>query len=107
MLSLREAMDQLLRESFVRPATMVSQRAGMNGIPVDIRGTDDEFVVTATLPGVRPEDVRIHVEGDTLTITGDVREESESSGEPAGRCKRRRARGRPGRASRADAAGRG
>ncbi|HET9014425.1 MAG TPA: Hsp20/alpha crystallin family protein [Thermomicrobiaceae bacterium] len=75
MLSLRDAMDQLLRESFVRPATMLSQRSGMGGMPLDVRETDDDYVVRATMPGVKPDDVHIQIKGDTLTISGDMREE--------------------------------
>jgi HSP20 family protein len=39
-------------------------------VPVDAYTTDDEVVVIASVPGVRPEDVHITFEGDTLTIQG-------------------------------------
>jgi HSP20 family protein len=36
--------------------------------PVDIQETDDEFLVEADLPGVRPEDVTIDLQGKDLRI---------------------------------------
>lgn len=44
--------------------------------PVDVYQTDDAIVVKASLPGVKPEDIDISVTGDTLTIRGEVHEES-------------------------------
>ena len=41
-------------------------------LPIDAYSTDDEIVVTASLPGVKPEDVSITVEGDSLTIKGEI-----------------------------------
>lgn len=83
LLSLRQAMDRLLEDSFVRP------RGGWNGptgeaspLPLDISTGADALVVEAALPGVRPEDVEITVEEGTLTIRGSSRtERSEGQGE--------------------------
>ena len=87
LVSLREAMNNLLEESFVRP------RGGEGGGPqgggtpaglaVDIRETPEAFVVRASVPGARPEDVDITVLGDILRISGQHREGQESQGENA------------------------
>ena len=45
------------------------------------RETEDEFVVKASLPGVKPDDVQITVHGDTLTIRGESKAEEEKKGE--------------------------
>ncbi|MFO7271596.1 Hsp20/alpha crystallin family protein [Sphaerobacter thermophilus] len=80
MMSLREAMDQLLRESFVRPATSMLRSGSLGmGIPLDVRETDDAYIVKATMPGVRPDDVSIQITGNTLQISGETREEYEQS----------------------------
>lgn len=80
VVSLREAMDQLLRESFVRPSQAMLRGAGMGmGMPLDVRETDDEYIVTATMPGVRPNDVNIEIKSDTLHISGETREEHEQT----------------------------
>lgn len=44
---------------------------------VDICETAEAIIVEVELPGVRREDVRIEVEGDTLRITGERRTTSE------------------------------
>ena len=42
--------------------------------PVDLHETDDRYVLTAEIPGLRQEDVRIHVEDGRLTLAGSRRE---------------------------------
>jgi HSP20 family protein len=63
-------MDQLFEESFVKPGTWQFGEGQM--VPMDVRATNDEVVVEAVLPGVKPEEVEITMEGNTLTITGDT-----------------------------------
>jgi HSP20 family protein len=40
-------------------------------LPLDAYVTADEIIVLANMPGVKPEDVEITIEGDTLTIRGE------------------------------------
>lgn len=78
MVSLRDAMDRLFEESFVRPSGRSS--FGTNGgltVPVDMYETDDSLVVSASVPGLQPEDVDISISGNTLTIKGEFRSEQE------------------------------
>ena len=42
--------------------------------PVDLHETDDHYVVTAEVPGLRKEDVQIHVQDGRLTLSGARRE---------------------------------
>jgi HSP20 family protein len=42
---------------------------------VDIEETDDAYVVSAELPGIRREDVDIELVGSELTISGEVKDE--------------------------------
>lgn len=51
--------------------------------PVDIQETDDEFLVEADLPGVRPEDVSVDLQGRELRIGGEYGTEATSGGQPA------------------------
>jgi len=46
--------------------------------PVDMYQTEDEVIVKATIPGVKPEDLQISVAGDVLTIRGEVKQEEET-----------------------------
>jgi HSP20 family protein len=78
-ISLRDAMNTLLQESFVRPGSVLAQE-GPALLPLDISESDEEYVVKASLPGVRPEDVQITVHGDTLTIRGESKADEEKEG---------------------------
>jgi HSP20 family protein len=70
LMPLREAMDRLVQDSLVRPFGWM----GGTGVPVDVEETDDAYVVTASLPGWKPEDVNVTVQEGTLTISGEHQE---------------------------------
>jgi len=78
-ISLRDAMNSLLQESFVRPGGVPAQN-GLATLPLDVCETENDFVVKAALPGVKPEDVQITVHGDTLTIRGESKAEESRKG---------------------------
>ena len=71
LLSLRQAMDRLFEESFVNPRTWTWGEHQL--VALDVYATDEDLVVEANLPGVKPEEVDITVEGNTLTIAGETR----------------------------------
>lgn len=76
MLSLREAMSNLLEDSYVAPRGM---HAGINSnLALDVKEQADDFVITAALPGVKPEDVDISVLGETLRIQAQIKEVREA-----------------------------
>jgi HSP20 family protein len=78
--SLSDAMNTLFRESFIRPSSVPGQ-ASPGLLPLDVSENENEFVVKASLPGVKPEDVQITVHGDTLTIQGETRADDEKKGD--------------------------
>jgi len=69
MLSLHEAMDRLADSSAYGWSHQDSGER-IARLPIDAYSTDNEIIVTAALAGVKPEDVEITVEGDSLTIKG-------------------------------------
>jgi HSP20 family protein len=72
-LTLREAMNRLFEDSFVGSGT--DRNGGQQGdmrLPIEAYTSDQEIVVRAAVPGLKPEDVEITVEGDTLTIRGEL-----------------------------------
>jgi HSP20 family protein len=74
MMSLREAMDRLFDDAFTRPISV----SGVSGMPaIDMYQTNDDVVVKATLPGLKAEDVDITVTGETLTLRGEFKQETE------------------------------
>ncbi len=76
MTSLRDAIDRLFEDSFVRPSRFWLD-GGRIDVPIDMYQTSDNVVVKASLPGFKPEEVDISVTEDTLTIKGQHREEKE------------------------------
>jgi HSP20 family protein len=72
MITLREAMDQLFNESFPRTR---GQQAGnyVWQLPLDAYATEDAIVLTADVPGLKPEELDVTLEGDTLTIRGEIK----------------------------------
>jgi HSP20 family protein len=80
--SLSDAVGQLLRESFIRPGGGGHAGApAVASLPLDVVENENEFVIRASLPGIKPEDVQITVHGDTLTIRGESKFEEEKKGE--------------------------
>ena len=74
LLTLRQAMDRLFEESYVRPGTW--WRSDTQGVlPLDVIATKEALVVKAAVPGIRPEDVDITITGDNLSITATHNEE--------------------------------
>ena len=74
MMSLREAMDQLINDAFTRPVSM----SGGSIIPaIDLYQNDDSVVVKAALPGLKADDVQISVTADVLTLRGEFKQENE------------------------------
>ena len=70
-----QAMHELMNQMVSRSAYGWSnQDSGerMVRLPIDAYSTDNEIIVTAALAGVMPENVEITVEGDNLTIRGEI-----------------------------------
>jgi len=70
-------MDQLFEESVVRPRPRRRQGEELHEqlyrLPLDVYTTPEEITVVASLPGLTPDEVDIAIEGDTLTIRGELR----------------------------------
>src|SRR5262245_10807465 len=79
VVSLRDAVNSLFQESFVRPTGLFS--GGQGVLPVDVCETEGEFRVKAPLAGVKPEDVQITVQGDTVTLRAETKADEEKKGE--------------------------
>jgi len=78
LISLRDAMDRLFEDSFVRPGSRLVPTQGLGSLAVDMIETEDDVVLKASIPGVKPEDIDISVTGDTLTIKGETKLEEET-----------------------------
>lgn len=81
MVSLREAVHSLLQESLVPPSGARLERGATTfTLPLDITEAENDFVVTASMPGIKPEDVQTTVLGGTFTIRGESKTDDEQNG---------------------------
>jgi HSP20 family protein len=78
MLSLRDAMERLFQESFVRAGHALASASG-EPILLDVADAGGRYLIRASLPGVQPDDVHLSVQGETLTIRGERKPEQTES----------------------------
>ena len=72
LVRLSDAMDRMLDESWARPAFPARAEREFR-LPLDVYTTPSEIVLTANVPGLKPEDVQVTLEGDTLSIYGEFK----------------------------------
>ena len=89
VVTLREAMDRLFEDSFIRPNTWTGLPAGQIAVPVDLWETPEAYHLRADLPGLTAEDIDINVTADTVAIAGELKGQTDVSGEGYLRQERR------------------
>jgi HSP20 family protein len=74
---LRDRMDRLFQNVFAEPwrEFVYPESAGGWMPDVDVKETDRGIEVVAELPGMDPAEIQISAQGNTLTISGEKREE--------------------------------
>jgi len=68
-------MDDLFR-GFFKPVRREGGRTPVT-IKVDVTETKDGYTVHAEMPGMKKENINVEIEGDQVTITGEVKREWE------------------------------
>lgn len=86
--TLRQAVDRMFDEGG-RPWRFANGGGSEGYFPVDLLETNDDVIVKASLPGVKPEDIDISVTGQLLTLKGESREDVEERVENYYRRERR------------------
>ena len=71
IMTLREAMDRFIGENY-RPVRWGDSIPTCQ-LPIDVYVTNEDVVVTASVAGVDPDKVDITLDGDTLTIKGEIK----------------------------------
>ena len=72
MMTVRDAMDRWLQQSISGTGQLLSN-IRPESIPIDVVERDDSFEVRAAVPGVKPEDVEVTVQGERVTIRAEAR----------------------------------
>ncbi len=78
MMTLRDAMDRLFDEAVTRPFGQTDGWHGAGAPLVDMFETENDVVIKAALPGLKADDVQINITGETLTIKGETKEQTET-----------------------------
>jgi HSP20 family protein len=68
-------MDELFR-GFFKPVRFDGPRAPVT-IKMDVTENDKGYLVHAEMPGVKKEDIHVDIDGDQVTITAEVKRETE------------------------------
>ena len=73
---LDDAFDDFFRGFFVRPVNYESP-AGAAQFRVDVTENDNAYTLRADIPGVKKDDIQITIDGDTVAVTAEVKNEKE------------------------------
>lgn len=76
---LEQLFDRMSRQFDQSAGEMETGMWGMREMNVDVEDRDDEFVVTADLPGFEKEDMDVKLADDMLKIKADREERTEES----------------------------
>jgi HSP20 family protein len=76
---LRDAMNQLLEESFVPSRTGRTTNGTMvRPLPLDVFATQDEAVIIAAVPGMNPQNLEVTINQNVVTLAGSIPSAAES-----------------------------
>lgn len=75
MRRMHETLDRMFDRALLGSWWDGADGAGL--LPIDLYETDEEIVIKAAAPGLKPEDLNISITGDTVNIHGEVVEERE------------------------------
>lgn len=79
LLDIREEMNRLFNEFFSE--NLGRRTEGFWGPRVDVLERDDEILLTAELPGVSKDDIKVTLQDNVLTLKGEKRQERERKDE--------------------------
>ncbi|MBN2258639.1 MAG: Hsp20/alpha crystallin family protein [Anaerolineaceae bacterium] len=78
-MSLSRQMDRLM-EGAMRGSELWDGSMDW-ALPLDVIENDNEFIVKASLPGIKPEDIEVTYHNQTLTVKGEMKQEEDTSEE--------------------------
>lgn len=70
-------VDDLFRGLFVRPMRFDLDVAPQMQLKMDVTKSDDGYTVKAEMPGVKKDEIQVSIDGNEVTISGEVKKESE------------------------------
>lgn len=76
----RDPLEDFFRGFFVRPVEFGGNTAMNSDAPqmrVDVKETADGYDVHAELPGMKKEDIHVHIDGPVVSISAERKQENE------------------------------
>jgi HSP20 family protein len=70
-------LDDLFKGLFVRPMRFDLDVAPQMRMKIDVSKGDDSYTVKADIPGVKKDDIQVSIDGNEVTISGEIKKESE------------------------------
>ena len=70
-------IDDVFKGLFVRPMHFELEGAQQMRMKVDVSKADETYTVRADIPGVKKDDIQVAVDGNEITISGEIKKESE------------------------------
>jgi HSP20 family protein len=70
-------IDDMFKGLFVRPMRFELEGSQPMRMKVDVTKADDTYTVNAEIPGVKKDEIHVAVDGNEVTISGEIRKESE------------------------------
>ena len=70
-------MDDLFKGLFVRPMRFDLDVAPQMRMKIDVTKAEDTYTVKAEIPGVSKDDIQVSIDGNEVTISGEIKKESE------------------------------
>jgi len=81
-------IDDVFKGLLVRPMRFDLETPQMR-MKMDVTRTDDTYTAKAEIPGVKKDDIHVSIDGNEVTISGEIKKESEEKkGEEAVRSER-------------------
>lgn len=71
-----DPLDDFFRGFFVRPVEMGNMTEVPN-VKIDVKEQEKAYVVHAEMPGIRKEDIHVNIDGPTVSISAERRQEKE------------------------------
>jgi HSP20 family protein len=72
-----ELFDDLMKGYWVRPMQWPKEMPDMQSIRMDMKESDTAYTIHAEMPGVKKEDIHVTMEGNRVSITAEVKKDSE------------------------------
>jgi len=70
-------LDDLFKGLFVRPMRFDLDVAPQMRMKIDVTKAEDSYTVKAEIPGVNKDDIQVSIDGNEVTISGEIKKESE------------------------------